>query len=523
MKKKIAFIVGFGAILTLGSCGRQVPGPDATSSAAVTSASTPVLTTSQKSESTTTGIQLDEVFEDYNGTFLWKITINQGDSIVYGGPAPTKSYDENGIRNTWTGGWDFPVVNVQDEYIYKPTYTSSLAHYTCRFYGDEAKTDLLYTCEVNYDDHASYGGASRPSKTATADYEYEFNGTWLPTLNNTVKSATDFVAQYDRSSAGLVYKTDESHPEDTSLTGYTGSSATTLYVPSHHAGQTVFAIDDNALSHHPEITEVYLSGGISVMGRYVFREDTALKKIHLSHTLPWGSGCLIGCTAFPADGWDFGGSLGKYEVSNGVLYSYYTDSEGKVTCCAREASYDPSLIVGQEVSPLGKAKDQSVIDNYCFYGRGITGINLPDNCCDVASHALAENPALTSISLPASVQEIEYNAFEDDSALVSVTFASASQLTRIYESAFEDDAALTEFALPTTVNTIDDKAFQGCVGLKSLAAGDFFIPASVREMGSQVFGNIGGLVIHCQRSSQPGDWSNDWAGTGNTVLWGQAS
>jgi hypothetical protein len=472
MKKTLLFMVGVSALLSLGSCGKQVSNSSAASSgeAPLSTSSTPTLTTSQGSDDTTFAVKLEEVFQDYNGTELWRTTINPGDTIIYGGPEPTKSYDENGMTYTWTGSWDFPVTNVQAEYIYKPLYGSGTPTICmANFYSDETKATLLYTTQVRWDNTPEYKGAW-PTKEGTADYTYEFKNRWSPALGNVRQKTIDYVAQYDKASVGLTFS--QTAGEATyHLASYSGS-AKTVYIPSYHNQLSVDAILNNAFKGNTAIEEVYIAEGIQQMLSHIFEGCTALKKIDFPSSIQgsftYGGFNIYGCTSFPANGWNFYNGNSSYSAPGGVFSKVSKEDDGSTHFWAMEAAYDVTsfAIDTSKYSTFG-------LDNGVFDGRPIESVTLPANTEVIAPESFRHCTKLTAINIPNKVTEIGKNAFD------------------------------------------------GATGLLSLSAGYLYIPSSVVTMGASVFANISGLTVKCQAASQPSGWDSTWIDkTANTVIFG---
>ena len=66
---------------------------------------------------------------------------------------------------------------------YTATYTSTVNEYTITWKDGNGNT--LKTEEVAYGTTPSYSGTT-PTKTATAQYTYTFNGTWSPEIEDVV-------------------------------------------------------------------------------------------------------------------------------------------------------------------------------------------------------------------------------------------------------------------------------------------------------------------------------------------------
>lgn len=90
-------------------------------------------------------------------------------------------------------GWDRPFETVTGLTSYTASFSQTTNTYTITWLdgdGNELDTD-----ELEYGATPSYAGAT-PTKSATAEYTYAFNGTWSPSIVNVTGNAT-YTAQFD--------------------------------------------------------------------------------------------------------------------------------------------------------------------------------------------------------------------------------------------------------------------------------------------------------------------------------------
>ena len=117
-----------------------------------------------------------------NGTQLTAITADYGDAFTV--PAvPAKDSD---AQYDYTDGVWSPAATpgsavMSDTYnkTFTAAYTANLRSYTINWYDGDG--NLLNDMLVAYGETPVYSGAE-PTKTATAQYSYQFNNTWLPTV-----------------------------------------------------------------------------------------------------------------------------------------------------------------------------------------------------------------------------------------------------------------------------------------------------------------------------------------------------
>ncbi len=96
-----------------------------------------------------------------------------------------------------------------------------------------------------------------------------------------------------------------------------------------------------------------------------------------------------------------------------------------------------------------------------------------------------KDKTVTSLIIPAKITTIDDSVFEDCQYIKKVTFASGSKLTKIGMYAFKSCKALETISLPSTLKTIEYRAFGACTSLEK-----FKIPDSVTA-GRQIFGTSG--------------------------------
>eukprot|EP00035_Acanthoeca_spectabilis_P037551 m.45953 g.45953 ORF g.45953 m.45953 type:complete len:937 (+) comp8701_c0_seq1:353-3163(+) len=123
----------------------------------------------------------------------------------------------------------------------------------------------------------------------------------------------------------------------------------------------------------------------------------------------------------------------------------------------------------------------ATIGNSAFFNcTSLRNIAIPDSATSVRGSAFGRCSSLRTILVGRQVPQLDNSFCFNCNALTSVTIQPTSVLTRIGRSAFENCGALTAIALPDTLQSIDNAAFDD-VGLTSLR-----IPDSVTALGTAI-------------------------------------
>ena len=84
-------------------------------------------------------------------------------------------------------------------------------------------------------------------------------------------------------------------------------------------------------------------------------------------------------------------------------------------------------------------------------------------------------------------------------------FVDGYKVTTIGSGAFTNCINLTDIVIPNNIISIGSYAFYNCSNLSNVV-----IPDSVKSIGDDAFFGCNGLKIYCDASSKPSDWSVDW-------------
>ena len=101
-----------------------------------------------------------------------------------------------------------------------------------------------------------------------------------------------------------------------------------------------------------------------------------------------------------------------------------------------------------------------------FYCKSLTSVTIPDSVTSVGAYAFLGCTSLTSMTIPNSVTSIGGCAFDECWSLTSVTIPDS--VTSIGDSAFASCTSLTSVTIPDSVTSIGGGAFAWCTSLTGI-------------------------------------------------------
>ena len=172
----------------------------------------------------------------------------------------------------------------------------------------------------------------------------------------------------------------------------------------------------------------------------------------------------------------------EYAIRDG--YAVITDYEGTATDVVI-----PEKIEGYSVTRIGVAAF-----SFC---SGLRSISIPNSVRVIGSNAFMYCSGLTSISIPSSVTEIGWGVFSHCSGLTSIKVDSKNT---VYTSGINANAIIEKktgtliagcmnTVIPSSVKKIEEAAFDGCSGLKSIS-----ISRGVTKIEAYAFSDCSGLT-----------------------------
>ena len=142
------------------------------------------------------------------------------------------------------------------------------------------------------------------------------------------------------------------------------------------------------------------------------------------------------------------------------------------------------------------------IDQYAFYGTGITSITIPASVTSIGEKAFSGCSSLIAVTIvgaddgSSALVTIGNYAFEE-SGIKSIIIPSG--VTAIGMNTFYSCTSLSSVTLPSTLTTIGKYAFYGCSKLKTIN-----IPESVTYIGEYAFGSCS--LLTSIRFASADDW-----------------
>jgi hypothetical protein len=189
-QKSVKWSFLIASVLILAACGEVGPSPSLSSSSASSSTPNSISQSSSSSSSSQPPVQYTITFKNYDDSVLSTQTVNQGSTVVYSGPTPTRPSTSQ-YTYTFTG-WDKNLTNVTSSFSTIAQYSSTINSYTITWKNHDG-TVLETDNNVPYGTTPTYNG-STATQTSNADYDFTFNG-WSPEVVS-VEGNAIYIAQF---------------------------------------------------------------------------------------------------------------------------------------------------------------------------------------------------------------------------------------------------------------------------------------------------------------------------------------
>ena len=283
---------------------------------------------------------------------------------------------------------------------------------------------------------------------------------------------------------------------------FAGSNLQSVVLPSNlkSIGECAFASCD--------MMQIIIPAGVEYIDYDAFANCMKLIEVYNLSSLNISAGSEEhGYVAYYAD---------VVRTSTDVPSCFFTDQNGYIFyangCTCYLMGYvgsETNLVFPQDCNGYSY---EIYVDAFKFR-EDITSVTLSNGITGIKESAFYYCTGLTSLTISASVIYIGDYAFSCCENLAMVTFENNCQLQTIGEFAFSY-SGLTSVVVPGTVTGIGSYAFEGADLVSAI------IPSSVTYMGYSVFNYSEGLMIYCEYTEAPYDWSWDWSGYESTVIWG---
>ncbi|MDO9256905.1 MAG: leucine-rich repeat protein [Bacteroidales bacterium] len=376
------------------------------------------------------------------------------------------------------------------------------------------------------------------SITSIGDHAfYKCTGLTSVTIPNSVTSIEDYAFYNCIGLTSLILPNSITSIGDYAFNGC--SSLASVNIPN-----SVTYIWGYAFNGCSGLTSVFLPNSVTFIGTCAFNGCTGLTSIYACRLTPinfysnWGIFDNVDkttCTLYvPIDSkslytaayqWEDFTNIEEISTAgfmvDGIAYYITSSTSPKTVEVAAGGTYTGVVTIPASVSCNSTSYSVTSIGNYAFNQcAGLSSINIPGSVTSIGNYAFCGCTGLTSTTIPSSVKSIGKYAFTLNSCLFYVegnnsnfsskddvlynkdqtkliqcpasksgSFAIPSSVTSIGDGAFESCSGLSSLILPNSVTYIGNYAFESCTGLTS-----FTIPNSVTYIGNNAFYKCTGLT-----------------------------
>ena len=260
---------------------------------------------------------------------------------------------------------------------------------------------------------------------------------------------------------------------------------------------TITLIDKYAFYYCSSLTSMSIPAAVTSIGNSAFSNCTGLSTV----TIPDGV-TSIGNNAFgnvrhiEYHGNATGSPWGAISV-NGIVEGDFIYSDSTKHFLLAYIGVGGSVAIPSTVDTIG---------DKAFYGcSGLSSVSIPNTVTSIGSNAFYNCTGLSTVTIPdgvttignnafSNVRHIEYHGNATGSPWGAITINGITEGSFVYSDSTKHFllayiGAGDSVTIPSTVDTIGDKAFYGCSGLSSVIFGN-----SVISIGSYAFANCIGLT-----------------------------
>jgi hypothetical protein len=262
------------------------------------------------------------------------------------------------------------------------------------------------------------------------------------------------------------------------------TSLTSVNIPNG-----VISIDYGAFANCASLTGVTIPTGVTTIGQAAFYGCTGLASVTIPDSVTSiGQAAFYGCAGLtsvtlPNRVTAIGDNV--FNRCTGLTGITIPDS---VTSIGQAAFYDCtglySVTIPFNVTSIGE---------FAFDGcTGLTSVTIPDSVTSIGQYAFYGCSSLTSVTIPNSVSSIGKHAFGRCTSLLAISVDARNSGYGSVAGILFDKGLTTliqcpggkvgDYAIPTSVTSIIDEAFEFCTSLTSVT-----IPNSVTSIGNYAF------------------------------------
>jgi len=263
--------------------------------------------------------------------------------------------------------------------------------------------------------------------------------------------------------------------------GFYKSGITQIVIP-----ETVIAIGKEAFYECASLKNVSLANGTVSIGDSAFRYCTSLDTISIPKTLQSiGASAFDGCTALTEITLPISvTSIADYAFAHCSALAVYCEAVSKPATWKSKWNFSSCPVIWDCKNAL-----QDV--------RFITYHGLRYEIVNNEAFVTPQAKSVTEAIIPEKI----------------ISDSTEFPVTKIADNAFNGCEVLSSVIIPRSVKEIGKQAFSGCSSLTKV-----IIPDSVLKIGEHAFSFCNNLILYCEASAQPKNWSLYF--TDKEPIWG---